>query len=243
MRPPPGKLPPFEPQGRALQAYQAGDVDAAVQVHCADGESEVVLAAEWFRAGEAFEDWERVALETCAGTVVDLGAGAGCHALELQRRGHAVLALDTDARSVDVQRTRGVVAARVGSLGSLGDACADTVLLLQHGVGLAGDLAGLRWLLGEVRRVLRPGGALLLDGRGPDHVEAHELAAARDDDYPGVAELWMSHGPFVGAVFPWLVVDAERFGQVARRAGLTADVLHREPDGRWLARARPATTA
>lgn len=232
LRPPPGDAPPFEPQARALLAYLDGDPDAAVHVHCADGESEVVRAAEFFRPADAFQEWERVALDACRGRVVDLGAGAGCHALELAARGHDVIALDTDARSVAVMGRRGVTDARVGSLGVLDDGSADTVLMLQHGVGLAGDVPGLRWLLGEVRRVLRPGGRLVLDGRGPDHVDAAELAGASDADYPGVAELWMSYERCVGAVFPWLFADAARFDRIAGDAGLRATPLL--DDGRWL---------
>ena len=52
---------------------------------------------------------ERTALALSQGRVLDVGAGAGCHTLALQRRGlDDVTAIDISALSVETMRERGV---------------------------------------------------------------------------------------------------------------------------------------
>src|SRR3954464_15146328 len=48
------------------------------------------------------------ALRLCRGHVLDIGAGAGRTALELQRRGIAVTGLDTSPGAIEVSRKRGL---------------------------------------------------------------------------------------------------------------------------------------
>ena len=158
-------VPPFAPQGRALVAAweqlsrgRRADV-APLEVHDADGPGEPVSPTTFFREPDAFEDWERALLDACTGRVLDVGAGAGAHALCLQRRGHAVTALDVDPDCVRVMTARGVVDARCGTLADMDDGPFDTLLFAMHGIGLAGDLPGLHWLLAECWRLLAPGGA------------------------------------------------------------------------------------
>ena len=242
-------VPPFAPQGRALVAAweqlsrgRRADV-APLEVHDADGPGEPVSPTTFFREPDAFEDWERALLDACTGRVLDVGAGAGAHALCLQRRGHAVTALDVDPDCVRVMTARGVVDARCGTLADMDDGPFDTLLFAMHGIGLAGDLPGLHWLLAECWRLLAPGGAVLLDSRAPD--AALDAAAAADlaAPYPGETELWMRHGPLTGAAFGWLFVDAATLTAVAARVQLSATITRCPPEqpdvpGRYLARLR-----
>ena len=84
------------------------------------------------------------ALSLCRGRVLDLGAGAGRHALELQGRGHEVTAIDVSREAVEVMRERGVRDARCGDLDAVDGERFDTILLLMHGIGLVGTLTGWR---------------------------------------------------------------------------------------------------
>ncbi|MCB9898169.1 MAG: class I SAM-dependent methyltransferase [Planctomycetes bacterium] len=174
--------------------------------------------------------------------MLDVGAGAGCHALALQRRGHAVTALDVSPSAVAVLRARGVRDVRLGSLGALRGETFDTLLLLMHGAGLGGDVPGLQWMLADARRLLAPRGAIVLDSRAPEPPDGRPLDAHSDVRYPGVAELSMEFDGTRGAPFLWLFVDEQRLARIADRAGYEAAVVHREPDGRYLARLTPTTT-
>lgn len=86
-------------------------------------------------------DWpatERAALRYARGRVLDVGCGAGRHALEMQRRGLEVVAIDTSPQAVAVSRERGVRDARLLGLADLSPKLGpfDTVLLLGHNLGL-----------------------------------------------------------------------------------------------------------
>ncbi len=78
-----------------------------------DGRSPPIV---FFRKEEAFEEWESIALRQCGPRVLDIGAGAGAHALVLQGRGHEVTALDLIPEAVRIMRERGVEDAREGTL-------------------------------------------------------------------------------------------------------------------------------
>lgn len=224
MRRMPRVVPPWEPQGRALLDQQRATPMGVIRVHTEGGGSERVEPAHFFRGPSDFADWERAALDAARGEVLDLGAGAGCHALALQARGLEVRARDVDPRAVAVQRLRGVRNAQLGALVDVDDARCDTLLTLMHGVGLAGDLEGLDWLAEEAARVVRVGGRWLLDGRGPRDRELSCGVSRQQLEYDGV----------VGAPYDWLWPREDVAREALERAGWRASALSSPADGRWL---------
>ena len=55
---------------------------------------------------------DRWALDQCRGRVLDIGAGGGRAAIELQRRGHVVVPLDSSLGAANVCRMQGVQSER-----------------------------------------------------------------------------------------------------------------------------------
>ena len=72
------------------------------------------------------------------GRVLDVGCGAGRGALELQRRGHEVVAIDVSPGAIEVCQRRGVKDARVLGIEDIGSELGifDTILLLGVNLGL-----------------------------------------------------------------------------------------------------------
>jgi SAM-dependent methyltransferase len=103
-----------------------------------DGHSDAADAARYFapRWG-AWDDW---AYERARGRVLDVGSGAGRHALELQERGCEVVALDVSPLAAEVCRRRGVANAFVGTIQELAASRThqrfDTFLLMGNNLGL-----------------------------------------------------------------------------------------------------------
>ena len=95
-------------------------------------------------------------------SILDIGGGAGIHALPLQARGFNVTLIDPVELHIHQARAAGVLDASVGDARDLPieDRAADVVLLLGPLYHLTerSDRAGA---LGEARRVTRPGGLLV----------------------------------------------------------------------------------
>src|SRR6187549_1011768 len=78
------------------------------------------------------------ALRLVRGAVLDIGAGAGRTAIELQRRGMAVTGLDTSPGAIEVARRRGLRDTVLNTVDSYARSAAryDTFLLLGNNLGL-----------------------------------------------------------------------------------------------------------
>jgi SAM-dependent methyltransferase len=232
----------WDPLGRALRAYLGGARDELLQVSVDGGEEEVLPAATFFRESSAFEPWEQMALAACHGRVLDLGAGAGCHALALQALGLTVAAVDVSEGAVEVMTSRGVRDARPGTAADVHDGPYDTVLLLMHGAGLGGDLAGLAGLLTTCRRLLAPGGAILMDSADPrgcvepgeDDPDLDALPLELRGDV-GVAAMSLTWNGITGATFPWIYLSARALAELARPASLASEVLWVGDEGHYVA--------
>jgi SAM-dependent methyltransferase len=143
--------------GRALlDELERGD--ARIVVERDDGYVETETMAWYFGAPRQWHSSERQALRHVHGRVLDIGAGAGRAALELQKRGHEVVAIDISPLAIEVCRKRGVQDARVlpvtkidSSLGTF-----DTVALFGNNFGLFADARRARWMLRRLRPMTSP---------------------------------------------------------------------------------------
>ncbi len=228
----------WTPLGRALADVHAGDRSAMLHIRSDLWEDEIVPALEYYRPLDVgLPDLECRALSSCRGRVLDAGAGAGRHALELQQRGLDVVAVDVSPDAVAVMRDRGVRDARLADVFDLVGERFDTVLMLMHGLGVAGTLANLELLLRRMDELLAPGGQLLADSA--DLAEAvGRVAAATSDDAAsrGEVEFQVTYLTLVGRPYPWLFIDPRTLNEVAQRTGFTCDVLARGASGSYLAR-------
>ena len=154
---------------RALtQFYETGRADLRIERD--DGYSRREDVSWYFTTWRDFPAHERAALKFARGCTLDIGCGAGRHALYLQRRGLRVTALDVSPRIVELAHTRGVQDARVA------DVCKtlpfragefDTVILFGNNLGLGGTLPKFRAMLRELYRVTSPRGRILATTRQP----------------------------------------------------------------------------
>jgi SAM-dependent methyltransferase len=237
----------WRPLALAMVDYHAGDPTATLRVHSDEGELDPMPAALFFRGREHLRPVDVEALARVRGRVLDGGAGTGSLSLLLQEDGVEVTAVEVIPELVRVMRARGVVDARVGRLEDLpGDEAYDTVLLLMNGTSLAGTLAGLPPLLGDLSRVLARGGQVLVDstdlgpvelGAGSETGEAGEDdEEERDEGYPGELQYQLEYRGVRGAPFPQLFLDPATLGRVAASEGWEVEVVWRGEEGEYLAR-------
>ncbi|MFV2073328.1 MAG: class I SAM-dependent methyltransferase [Thermoanaerobaculales bacterium] len=231
----------WRPLGRALRDYHRGATSAELIVHSDLWEAEATPVMEFYRPeNQELPELELRALSLCRDRTLDLGAGAGRHALELQRRGHTVTALDVAAEAVEVMRDRGVKDARCGDLETVRDEKFDTILLLMHGIGLVGDLAGLARFLEDAAEILTGDGRIVCDSAdlgvvmGPKQMEILNRSGA-GESYPGEVEFQLTFDGLVGDPYPWLFVDPRTLARFAEEAGLRCQVVTRGARGAYLA--------
>ena len=120
----------WSPLGSALLDFHHGETSAELTVTSDLWEDEATPVSSFYRpAGHPLPDLHSQALALCRGRVLDLGAGAGRHALELQSAGHEVVAIDVLPEAVEIMRDRGVIDARCGDISAVGKDRFDTCLL------------------------------------------------------------------------------------------------------------------
>jgi SAM-dependent methyltransferase len=128
------------------------------------------MGAAWFFA--AHDDWaeaERAVFEHVEGRVLDVGAGAGRHSLEAQRRQLESVAIDISPGAAEVCRRRGVEDARLLPLAGIDESMGafDTVLLLCGNFGLAGGAEKTIAFLERLQSVTSVGARIVLDTVDP----------------------------------------------------------------------------
>ncbi len=229
-----------DPYGQFLQDYFGGDTSAAITVHRDDGYFSEMTADRFFRTPAQFTLRERLAMDLCRGRVLDVGAGTGCHTLALQDRGINVVAIDISPDAVALMRRRGVWDARLVDVFALREERFDTLLMMMHGIGMVGDLAGLDRYLEHVHTLLAPNGQVIfdsLDVRMTDRaVHQAYLAANRQAGcYFGEIRMRFSYKGRMGSLIRWLHVDPETLAEHAARAGWRCRVVEQDEVGDYLA--------
>lgn len=228
----------YDPHGAALLDCFRGDAAAMLICH-QDGARDDVPAAFWLR--EAIDPLEGLALDLCRGRVLDVGAGAGLHALELQRRGLDVTAIDISPECVTIMRERGVRNAAAVNLYAFDGGPFDTIITLCNGLDKVGRLADLPRFLDRMRRLLAQGGQLLADSFdlrvGADAARLAEMARKEAAGrYFGELDLPFAYKGRKGAPFTVLQVDFETLDRIAREGGWTCERIERS-GGHYLVRA------
>jgi SAM-dependent methyltransferase len=191
------------------------------------------MGAGWFFADH--DDWEepeRAAFEYVHGRVLDIGAGAGRHCLEAQKRGLETVAADISPGAVEVCRVRGVRDVRLLSLEEIDQSLGvfDTVLLMCGNFGLAGSAERTIAFLEKLHALTSAEGRIVLDTVSP-YVDADEADLAyyernrRRGRMPGQVTIRIRYD---GRATPWydlLCVDLPELEALASGTGWTPVML------------------
>jgi methylase of polypeptide subunit release factors len=94
--------------GQALCDHFKTGKTAKLFINNKYGPKEEMPLDVYFRTEEDMPDLELLALSKCRGRVLDIGAGAGSHALYCSKAGIDVTAMDISGRAVHIMLERGV---------------------------------------------------------------------------------------------------------------------------------------
>lgn len=221
-------------QGKALLDYFLGKEEVHLILHTSYGVVEEMPIEVFFRDRDDFSRLERLALKKCRGSVLDVGAGAGSFALELQQEGLPVKALEYSPLSCHIMRQRGVQEVIQADIWQYTEEKFDTLLLMMNGLGLAGKLNRLSSFLSRLKELLKPGGQIICDSSDITYLYAG--TGLPEEEYFGEIQYCYEYEGEEGEWFNWLYVDPPTLAFYCDKLDLKLEVLHTNRFEQFLAR-------
>ncbi len=222
------------PYEQALLDCWHGTLQDSLYVESSLGDREEMPVEIFFREADELTELEALALARCQGSILDVGAGAGCLSLILQRHGHNVEALEVSRACVELMLYQGIANIYHDNFYEFNAAQFDTLLVLMNGIGLAGTLPNVPVFLQQLKRLTNKGGQVLIDSS--DIAYAYEGAPLPTAHYYGEVRYRYQYGKHTGAWFEWLYLDRVRFAQEARAAGWQFELLFEDEYEQFLCR-------
>ena len=217
-----------DPMGRAIADYYKDGKAARLRVFSPMFDEDEIPVATLFRRLDEMPAIEREALNLATGHILDVGAGAGCHAMALQEMGKQVTAIDISPLAVETMGRRGVKEVREQDFFTLDGPGYDTILMLMNGIGIVGMLSRMPAFFMQLDKLLAPGGQLLCDSSDICYVFEDEdgfIDLTGIDGYYGELTYQMQYRSVKGEPFPWLFIDAETLREQAARHGFDVEVV------------------
>lgn len=225
--------------GEALtEFHQNGELKNSLLLHSSYGDIEEMPVEVFFREEEEFPELEFIALSLCDGSVLDVGAGVGSHALYLQNKGFNVTALEISNAACNIMKERGIEKIKQQDFYHLKDAKYDTILFLMNGIGLAESIEGFRSLLSHAKTLLTGKGQLLFDSSNISYLY-DEYHIQRPTHYFGEIEFQYEFNGVKGRPFKWLYLDQETLIKIAHEESWVVQVLFEDEDDQYLVRMEP----
>ena len=227
-----------DPMGQAILDYWKTGQAEKIRVFSPMFEEDEMPVEILFRKYEDMPAIERHAMDISRGKILDVGAGAGCHALVLQQRGMDVTAIDISPLSVEAMKGRGVQKVLEQDFYTL-EGQFDTILLLMNGVGIVGTMERFPLLFRQLESLLAPGGQVLCDSSDLCYIYEDEEGVIDLTDvegYYGELTYQLQYKDIIGKPFPWVYVDAETLREKAEENGFEMEVVIQGEHYDYLAR-------
>ena len=251
-----------DPMGAAILDYQTKGKAGKLRVLSSMFEEDEMPVKHLFRSFKEMPKLEQTALELAQGCVLDVGAGAGCHALALQARMQeddlvnkmnqqqiaSVKAIDISPLSCEAMKKQGVKDVECINLfdahlsnGKSSDVPNgfDTILLLMNGTGIAGKIANLPNLFQRLKALLNTDGQILIDSSDLKYIYENEDGSFDinlNGAYYGEVDYQMVYGDIQGEPFDWLYVDFPLLKSIAESCGLHCELVAEGEHYDYLAR-------
>jgi SAM-dependent methyltransferase len=183
-------------------------------------------AARYFTPPARFETLDRWVCDRARGRVLDIGSGAGRHALYLQEQGHEVVALDVSPLASEVCRRRGVREIFTGTvldLARAADERFDAFILMGNNLGLLESAEHAPTLLAALAELSQPDAIVLGVGTDPYlttnplHLRYHQRNRERDR-MPGQVRIRVRFRDLASPWFDYLFVSLPELNQILARS-------------------------
>lgn len=231
--------PEKDPLGQAIHNYSFLNDNTPVTVYSQVVEDEELPPDYFFRSYKEMPLLERIAIKKCTGKILDVGAGAGCHSIYLQKQKKDVTALEQSQLCCEVMSKIGIEKVINTDVLSFTGETFDTILLLMNGIGIAGTITGLSVLLKHLKTLLNPGGSIILDSSDLIYLYEDEDGSVVFDinaaNYYGEIDYKLEYKNITGEPYSWLFVDSVILSEVAELNGFNTKIIEYGPHFDYLA--------
>lgn len=224
-----------DPIGYALHDFEKGFKPLSLQVTSDLCDDDQIDVSYLYRTFDQLPEIEKTALSFCQGTILDVGAGAGCHSLILNEK-FSTHAIDVSAGAVKLLKEKGLLAEQK-TIFDLKTETFDTILLLMNGIGLAETIEKLPMFLEKLKKLLRPGGKIICDSTDLSYLYEQEdgsILINLNDRYYGEINFKMSYKDVETSWFSWLYIDFDNLSEIAERSGLKCTLLFEGENNHYL---------
>lgn len=227
--------------GKAILDYQTQNAPEPLITATSISDEDEMDVAYLFRPYNLMPKIEQKALQMAYGKVLDVGSGAGSHALSLQNdRNLDVTAIDISENAVQTCKLRGVRnCMTVDVLEFDSEEKFDTIILLMNGTGIFETLSKTALYLRKLKTLLKVNGQILID--------SSDLIYMFDEDEDG--GLWIPSENYYGELtftvkykgetevpFPWLYLDYNTLQNAAFANGFLCELISEGEHYDYLAR-------
>ncbi|MBQ5645115.1 MAG: class I SAM-dependent methyltransferase [Bacteroidaceae bacterium] len=215
-----------DPMGRAISDYFHTGKAGKLRVLSSMFYEDEIPVPTLFRTYDEMPVQEQKALELCRGRILDVGAGSGCHSKVLIERGLEVVAIDISELSIEVMKERGIDARNINFFDETFCEKFDTILLAMNGIGIVGKIENLGNFFRSAKRLLAPGGQLLLDSSDIKYIFMDDDGSMDIDlaaGYYGEIDYKMRYKNINGEPFDWLYIDFDTLSMYAEEHGFNCE--------------------
>jgi 2-polyprenyl-3-methyl-5-hydroxy-6-metoxy-1,4-benzoquinol methylase len=164
-----------------------------------------------------YKNWrliEKKAMKFVRGKVLDIGCGAGRHALYLQEKGHEVVGIDISPLAIKACKERGLMDARVVPITQISSKLGifDTVIMMGNNFGLFGSFERAKHLLGKLSKITSHKARIIAstndvyDTEIPEHLE-YQASNRRRGRMSGQLRIRVRYKRYSTPWFDYLIVS------------------------------------
>lgn len=234
-----------DPMGQAIYDYYNGNKVGKLRVLSSQFDEDEIPVEELFRDFDSMPYIEQVALTMSEGSILDVGAGSGCHSLALKKMGKQSKAIDISPISVAIMKDQGIDAKQINLYDESFTEQFDTMLFLMNGSGIIGTLENMGNFFNRVRKMLKPGGMILMDSSDLRYLFEEEDGSYMidlADGYYGQVDFQMAYKECMGEPFDWLYIDFDTLAYYAEQNGFKAEIVAEGDHYDYLAKLTSKTT-
>ena len=225
--------------GNALLDYQNGNYTEDIITTSTISEEDVMPLPYMFRSYDEMPELEQKALQLAKGKTLDVGCGAGSHALFLQNEKQLeVTAIDISPGAAKVSQARGVNNVLCQNLYDVTETF-DTILLLMNGIGICGKLNNMHHFLSHLKKIMNAGGQILVDSSDIIYMFDQEEDGGiwiDASNYYGEVAFSMSYKENTSDTFDWLYLDFNTLANACAANGIQCELVKEGEHYDFLAR-------